>query len=172
MGLHVIHGVIVARSYTLGALVRFNILKELTIMVVSGVHYILGIRYVCAGAKERSALSIQPTLDGKTSVEDIDTAMEVEAGGGHAAGGNGLRIALFPLGVIVPPMHVSVATVCAKRTGAAAGVKRRRREPNGDLAGVTLARQRESFERMRTLHSALVTVLRKSPLVTAPAHWY
>ncbi len=109
-------------------------------------------------------------LDGKTSVEDIDTAMEVEAGGGHAAGGNGLRIALFPLGLIIQPICVSVATTCAKRTGAAAGVKRRRREPNGDLAGVTLARQRESFERMRTLYSALVRAVRKAPLVTALAH--
>lgn len=30
-------------------------------------------------------------LDGRTSVEDIDAAMEVEAGGGHAPGGKGLR---------------------------------------------------------------------------------
>ena len=82
-------------------------------MVGGGLHYILGILYVRAGAKERSALSIQPMLDGRTSVEDIDTAMEVEAGRGHAAGGNGLCIALFPLGVIILPICVSVA-ICAK----------------------------------------------------------
>ncbi len=37
---------------------------------------------------------------------------------------------LLSLGVIILPIFVSVTTACAKRTGAAASVEHRRREPD------------------------------------------
>ena len=53
----------------------------------------------------------------------------------------------------------TVAAACAKRTGAAASVERRRREPvKGDPAGVTYARQCQSFSRVLILRFVCLIV--------------
>ncbi len=72
----------------------------------------------------------------------------------HAAIVNLCTCAGYVLGVGNLPLLAIVTTACAKRTGAAASVERRRRAVSrqGDLAGVTRARQRQclsAFARKR-----------------------